>query len=90
MVFPEGTRTHDGRLRPLKPGICTLARRAHVPLVPVVIDGAFDVWPRQQRLPRRATVKVAFGPPITVAQMAQMSDEQLLDCLRDRLRPGTR
>lgn len=85
VVFPEGTRTHDGRLQPLKPGICTLARRAHVPLVPVVIEGAFDAWPRQQRLPCRASVRVAFGPPITVDEVARMTDEQLLKCLSERL-----
>lgn len=64
LVFPEGTRTRDGRLGPLRGGLGVLARRAGVPLVPVYIDGAFRVWPRQQALPLPATIRVWFGEPI--------------------------
>src|SRR6476646_233147 len=33
LIFPEGTRTHDGELLPLKPGFCSVARRSRVPLI---------------------------------------------------------
>ncbi len=85
MIYPEGTRTSDGQLGPLKPGICTLARRARVPLVPVAIAGGFEVWPRHRRLPRWGRVAIQFGRPIAVAQMQQMSDEELLAELRQRM-----
>jgi 1-acyl-sn-glycerol-3-phosphate acyltransferase len=85
LVYPEGTRTADGRLRPLKAGICALARRAGVPLIPVAIAGAFEVWPRDRRVPHRGRVAVQFGPPIDVDQLQRLTDEQLLDLLRERL-----
>jgi len=64
LVFPEGTRTPDGRIQPLRRGVELLARRARVPIVPVVIDGAYEVWPRHRRWPRPGTIRVEFGPPL--------------------------
>jgi 1-acyl-sn-glycerol-3-phosphate acyltransferase len=46
LIFPEGTRTHDGEVAPLKPGFIAVARRSRVPLIPVGIDGAYQAWPR--------------------------------------------
>jgi len=46
LLFPEGTRTPDGEVHPIKPGFCAVARRAGVPIIPVAMDGAFDSWPR--------------------------------------------
>ena len=46
VVFPEGTRTSDGKIAPLRPGILAIAERADVPIVPAVIEGAFEAWPR--------------------------------------------
>ena len=66
-LFPEGTRTEDGALRPLKRGFSMFAKRAGVPVVPVWIEGTFAAWPRQRRLPRPfGRVEVRFGPPFTV------------------------
>lgn len=62
VVFPEGTRTRDGRMGPLRRGVSLLAVRAGVPVLPARIDGAFLVWPRQHRLPRSGKIRVAFGP----------------------------
>lgn len=63
-LFPEGTRTRDGSVGELRGGIGFLARRAGVPVVPVLILGAFEAWPRGRKLPRRGRVRVAFGPPV--------------------------
>ncbi|HWA99230.1 MAG TPA: lysophospholipid acyltransferase family protein, partial [Pirellulales bacterium] len=46
LMFPEGTRTSDGRIGPLNAGFCSLARRAGVPIVVMAIDGAYDAWPK--------------------------------------------
>ena len=64
VLFPEGTRTHDGRIHPLRPGFVSLVRRAGVPVVPAVIDGAFEAWPRRQKLFRPHKIYVGFGRPI--------------------------
>ena len=45
LVFPEGTRTGDGSIGRMKPGIGVLAERAAVPIVPVLIEGAHEVGP---------------------------------------------
>lgn len=85
LVFPEGTRTTDGELGPLKPGIAALARRAEVPLIPIGIDGPFDAWPRTRRYPRPARIAVQFGEPIDSQQVNAWSDEQLLCELQRRM-----
>ena len=63
-LFPEGTRTPDGRVKRLKPGVASLALRAGVPILPAYIHGAFEVWPRARKLPRPAPVGVFYGKPI--------------------------
>jgi 1-acyl-sn-glycerol-3-phosphate acyltransferase len=63
LVFPEGTRTRDGAIGPMKAGIGMLAERAGVPVVPVLIEGAYEVWPKGARLPRGGRVRVVFGRP---------------------------
>jgi 1-acyl-sn-glycerol-3-phosphate acyltransferase len=85
LIFPEGTRTIDGHVAPLKPGFVALARRGRVPLLPVGIDGAFAAWPRTQVLPRMETIHVAIGQPMTPQLVNQLSDQQLLEELGRRL-----
>lgn len=63
-VFPEGTRTPDGGLGVFRAGAVVAARRAVVPIVPAGIRGAFEAWPRSQRIPRRAPITVRFAAPI--------------------------
>jgi 1-acyl-sn-glycerol-3-phosphate acyltransferase len=83
LIFPEGTRTRDGSLQPLRPGFCAVARRAGVPLLPVALDGAFDAWPRSRRLPRLARIHVQFAPPLGPSEVAALSDDELVaECWR--------
>lgn len=63
-IYPEGSRCDDGEIAPLQHGISLIVRRAGVPIVPVVIDGAFEAWPRHRRLFRAAPVRVMYGPPL--------------------------
>ena len=86
VLFPEGTRTRDGEVQPLKPGFSAIARRAGVPLVPLAIDGAFDAWPRGRRLPRPAVIHVQFGRPIAPDEFAQLSDDELAGLVEERIR----
>jgi 1-acyl-sn-glycerol-3-phosphate acyltransferase len=86
LIFPEGTRTADGEIAPLKTGFVALARRGNVPLLPVGIDGAFDAWPRWKILPGKALVHIAIGPPLTPAEVAQLDDDALVAELERRMR----
>jgi 1-acyl-sn-glycerol-3-phosphate acyltransferase len=85
LLFPEGTRTRDGEVGPLKPGLLLIVRRSGVPLVPVGIDGAFQAWPRTQRLPRLGRIAVVIRPPIPAAEVAQLADEVVLARLHQEI-----
>lgn len=67
LVFPEATRTYTGEIGALKPGVFMMAARAAVPVVPTVIDGAFEAWPRSRLLPRPKQIAVIFGKPLLPA-----------------------
>lgn len=64
VIFPEGTRSADGRLGRVEPGVAALAARAGVPVVPAFVHGAWRAWPRSRRLPRPRRVAVFYGPPL--------------------------
>lgn len=63
-IYVEGERTWDGRMQPLRRGAVRLILKAGVPVVPVGIVGSYDVWPRWSKRPRRADVRVRYGPPL--------------------------
>lgn len=65
-IYPEGTRSRDGRLYRGRTGVAHLALTAGVPVVPVGLRGTAEVQPVESRWPRRAHVEVAFGDPIQV------------------------
>jgi len=64
VVFPEGSRTPDGKLHRFKRGAYILAEEFHLPVVPVTIDGAYRVMPRQAVLPRWGTITLTIHRPI--------------------------
>jgi len=85
-LFPEATRTSDGRIGAFKPGFGLLCRRAEVPVVPVLIDGAFECWPRHKKIFSPAPVTVCYGQAITAEQAKNMSDRELAKVVTCRLR----
>lgn len=85
LIFPEGTRTYDGELRPFQPGFLALARRANVPIVPIRIEGAYESWPRKQKLPGIARVRVAVRE--TVTDCRDKTDDELIAELVARIAP---
>jgi len=52
LIYPEGTRSTDGRVGAFNKGIMLLARRSRVPIVPIALEGASDVWPKGAGRPR--------------------------------------
>jgi 1-acyl-sn-glycerol-3-phosphate acyltransferase len=65
VLFPEGSRSPDGRIQEFKPGVGFLARETGTPVVPLHIQGAFQVMPRHQQLPVPGKVRVRIGKPMT-------------------------
>jgi 1-acyl-sn-glycerol-3-phosphate acyltransferase len=64
-IYPEGTRSRDGRLYKGRTGVAWLALTAGVPVVPVGLIGTDEVQPIGSSFPRLAKVRVAFGSPIS-------------------------
>lgn len=84
VVFPEGTRTLTGEIGVLKPGLFRIASRAGVPIVPTVIDGAFESWPRWSKIPRPYPVIVAYGTPVKPEEHGGDADAMAAVC-RERM-----
>ncbi len=87
LVFPEGSRTDDGRIDKLQPGIHLLIRRVQAPIVPVGIAGAYEAWPKTRLLPTPAplflpagkgTLAVSVGQPVNGQHYAKMPREKVL------------
>jgi 1-acyl-sn-glycerol-3-phosphate acyltransferase len=70
VLFPEGSRTPDGRIHEFKAGVGHLANETGTPVVPMHIRGAYQVMPKGQKLPIPGPVRVRIGKP-----MAPQSDE---------------
>jgi 1-acyl-sn-glycerol-3-phosphate acyltransferase len=85
-LYPEGTRTGDGRIAPIKPGFGMLCRRSKAAVVPVLIDGGFECWPRHKKLPSPGTIVVCFGKLLPADRVQTMSNEELADYLSCTLR----
>jgi 1-acyl-sn-glycerol-3-phosphate acyltransferase len=86
-LFPEGTRTEDGRINELKAGFGLLARRGGAAIVPVLIDGAFECWPRDKKLFKlRSAVTVHYGSPFSFEQVKETDERQLAAELTATLR----
>lgn len=68
-IYIEGERTWDGQLQTPRPGTVRLALKAGVPILPCAIAGAYDVWPRWDRSPRRGRIAIRFGRPFELPQL---------------------
>lgn len=67
ILFPEGTRTTDGKLQPFKRGAFSLAAKAGVPVVPLTINGTFTIMPKGTLKVIPANISVIIGEPIPAA-----------------------
>jgi long-chain acyl-CoA synthetase len=81
LVYPEGKRTLDGSLQPFRPGIGMMAVRLQVPVVPIYIDGLFELYPTDQFWPKSGPVRVNIGntlvfPPDTKFEQAAREIEE--------------
>jgi 1-acyl-sn-glycerol-3-phosphate acyltransferase len=90
MIFPEGTRSLDGRLRKFKHGAFTLACKARVPIVPIAIEGSFTALPKSafllQSTPEggRLRIVVRALPPVD-PETAKGDPAELQELVRTRL-----
>ena len=79
VLFPEGTRSRDGQLLPVKAGFIAVARRSHATLVPMAIVGANEVMRQGRWLPQRIPLSGAVGEPIPFEVYSQWDDRELVE-----------
>lgn len=77
-VYPEGTRSHDGRLYKGRTGVAVMALTAHAPVVPCAMVGTFEIQPPGRVLPRIRRVTIRFGEPLDFSRFEGMEGERFV------------
>lgn len=85
LIFPEGTRSRDGRLQEFRRGGFFLATESRVPIVPVTVDGTFELMPKGSFFARKGTVQVDFHPPVKVKKFDRSSLSDLIHRVRESI-----
>ncbi|MBD0743901.1 1-acyl-sn-glycerol-3-phosphate acyltransferase [Streptomyces sp. CBMA152] len=85
-IYPEGTRSHDGRLYKGKVGVAVMALRAQVPVIPCAMVGTFEIQPPGQVMPKIRRVTIRFGEPLDFSRYLGMENEKaVLRAVTDEL-----
>lgn len=90
-IFPEGTRTLDGRMQTPKAGIGFILKKASAPVIPAYIRGTFRALPKKSVFPRPVRVQVRFGDPVLPDSLENMVEnkkdyQQYADRIMDKTR----
>ena len=84
MMFPEGTRTRDGNLRPFREGAFTLALHTQTPILPIIINGTFDAIPKKSFvMTHRQDIVVRILDPIPPGDFGTTDVKELKEKIRD-------
>jgi 1-acyl-sn-glycerol-3-phosphate acyltransferase len=82
LIFPEGTRSDDGRLQPFKPGGFHLALKSGCDIVPVTIQGSHSIVPKGSWNVRRGTIRLIVGEAIPLRGQSRKQMDQVMDRVR--------
>lgn len=86
MLFPEGARSLDGGVKKFETGAMLIIKRAKPQVVPVAIEGPFDIWPPGQKRPKlRGRMGIMYGDPIPAETLTAMKPEDAMEMLRQRV-----
>ncbi|MGH7952201.1 MAG: lysophospholipid acyltransferase family protein [Limisphaerales bacterium] len=69
ILFPEGTRSRDGKLQPARSGIGLIVAKSDAPVVPVRVFGTFDAYGRNQKFPHPKKIAVKYGEPMNFEKL---------------------
>jgi len=88
LIFPEGTRSLDGKLQRFRRGGFFLAIAGGAPIVPVTIGGTFELMPKGRFGAKRGTVSVVFHPPVPVEGYSEGNVAELVEKVRTAVSSG--
>jgi long-chain acyl-CoA synthetase len=85
MIYPEGAHSRDGKMLPFQPGLGIMVKELGIPVVPIKIDGTFQILPHGAVFPKKGTVKVTIGEPLRfryeepaeIVEMTRLAVEKL-------------
>ncbi|MGI5832065.1 MAG: lysophospholipid acyltransferase family protein [Thermoguttaceae bacterium] len=88
LIFPEGSRSHDGAMIPFMKGYVNIAVKTGSVIVPTAIAGAFQAYPRQKKFPSifGKGLRIEYGQPITPDDYKDLSEEELHNLVESRVR----
>ncbi|AKL68745.1 1-acyl-sn-glycerol-3-phosphate acyltransferase [Streptomyces goshikiensis] len=75
-IYPEGTRSHDGRLYKGKVGVAAMALGAGAPVIPCAMVGTFEIQPPGQKIPKIRRVTIRFGEPLDFSRYDGLEGER--------------
>ena len=82
ILFPEGTRSRDGKLQPAQPGIGLIVAKSDAPVVPVRIFGTYEAWGRNRKVPLPKRISMRYGEPMLFEKLRA----EARNCSRERLK----
>ena len=85
IIFPEGTRSEDGVLKPFKSGGMVLAIKSGVPIVPMAISGSYAVLPKGALLAKQGHIRIRIGEPVDTRTYTLKQKAELATLLHDRV-----
>ena len=85
-LFPEGTRSKDGKLAEFKDGGFKIATKAKAPIIPIGIQGTSDILENHFPIIKSGKVIVNFGKPVYTSEMSKAEQKSLPDLVREQVK----
>jgi 1-acyl-sn-glycerol-3-phosphate acyltransferase len=77
LIFPEGTRSTDGQVKRFKDGAFVLAQKAGVPILPVLVNGSFDILPKSGIFKLKQEITLSIYPEISYEYIKSKNTAEL-------------
>jgi 1-acyl-sn-glycerol-3-phosphate acyltransferase len=88
LVYPEGTRSPDGRLQRFKKGVFVMAIKAGAPIVPISVSGSNKIMPKGKFVIRPGRVRITFHEPVATAGSVIEDRQLIIDRVRQAILTG--
>jgi 1-acyl-sn-glycerol-3-phosphate acyltransferase len=88
LVYPEGTRSPDGRLQRFKKGVFVMALKAGVPIIPISVSGSHNIMPKGKFVMRPGGVRITFHETVATEGLAIEDRQVIIDRVRQAILAG--